>query len=203
MQRPSMPLFIGDYLADTRHLETVQHGAYLLLIAHYWANEGLPDNDRELARITGLPLRSWCQMRPKIQAFFHDGWHHKRIDAELAKYDNRIARLKSSGSIGGTKSSLARSKTKTGHGGTSSLATAQHATASPQHNMLQPGNSNHIHKDITSSTSSVAARAREGPEKTPTNSSVDDHQRPKSVPKNPAQNSEELDKILLAKGWRQ
>jgi uncharacterized protein YdaU (DUF1376 family) len=193
MQRPSMPLFWGDYLADTKHLATVQHGAYLLLIQHYWSNEGLPDNDHELARITGLPLHSWRQMRPTIAKFFHDGWRHKRIDRELRKYDERIARLKVSGHIGGTRAAISKSKGKNATPYSGRVAIAGDAIGT----LKQPD------KDITTNLS-VAARARAGPApENPANSNVDDNQRPKSVQKNPAQSSEELDKILQAKGWRQ
>ena len=32
-----MSLHVGDYLKDTTHLDATLHGAYLLLIMHYWA----------------------------------------------------------------------------------------------------------------------------------------------------------------------
>ena len=85
MSRPWMPLYIADYRADTMRLSTVEHGAYLLLIMEYWRASGLPDDDKQLARIAGLPVGQWKKMRPAIQAFFHDGWKHKRIYDELSK----------------------------------------------------------------------------------------------------------------------
>jgi uncharacterized protein YdaU (DUF1376 family) len=86
MNLPYLPFFIGDYLKETRHLTTEQHGAYLLLILEYWVKQGsLPDDDAQFARIVGLPVAKWRRMRPAIQAFFHGGWHHERMDAELAK----------------------------------------------------------------------------------------------------------------------
>ena len=85
MNRPWMPLYVGDYLGDTGHLTTTQHGAYLLLMMHYWRKGDLPDDDRQLSKITKLPLKTWCEYRPTLQDFFYEGWKHKRIDAELAK----------------------------------------------------------------------------------------------------------------------
>jgi uncharacterized protein YdaU (DUF1376 family) len=80
-----MPVFIGDYLADTMHLSTEQHGAYLLLLFHLWRRGTLPDDDGALAQITGLSRNAWSQTRPVLAEFFqiHDGlWRHGRVERE-------------------------------------------------------------------------------------------------------------------------
>ena len=80
-----MPLYVGDYLAATRRLDTEQHGAYLLLIMDYWKQGPLPDDDCTLARIVVATVERWKTLRPIMEPFFqiHDlHWHHKRIDKE-------------------------------------------------------------------------------------------------------------------------
>jgi uncharacterized protein YdaU (DUF1376 family) len=80
-----MPVFIGDYLADTMHLSTEQHGAYLLLLFHLWRRGSLHDDDGALAQITGLTSTAWSQARPVLAEFFqiHDGlWRHGRVERE-------------------------------------------------------------------------------------------------------------------------
>lgn len=107
MSRPWMPLYIADYLGDTAHLSTIEHGAYLLLMMHYWQRGSLPDDDDRLARIAGsMRIDDWRVIRPTVQAFFHDGWKHKRIDQELAE----AVRISSAGRIGGLASGQARKK---------------------------------------------------------------------------------------------
>lgn len=101
-----MPLNVGDYLADTGHLSTTQHGAYLLLIMHYWRKRGLPDDDKQLAAIAKLPLRIWLDNRETIQAFFFSGWRHKRVEAELQKRAEISAKRAAAGSRGGLKSQM-------------------------------------------------------------------------------------------------
>jgi uncharacterized protein YdaU (DUF1376 family) len=110
MIRPWMPLYIGDYLGDTGHLTTTQHGAYLLLMMHYWRKGELPDDDKQLSKITKLPLKIWIEYRPVIQDFFHDGWRHKRIEVELFKVLSISENRKRAGHLGGIRSALARMK---------------------------------------------------------------------------------------------
>ena len=110
MNRPWMPLYVGDYLGDTGHLTTTQHGAYLLLMMHYWRKGELPDDDRQLCKIAKLPLKTWNEYRTTLQDFFHDGWKHKRIDAELERMMRVSAKRAIAGQKGGIGSALARMK---------------------------------------------------------------------------------------------
>jgi len=83
--RPWMPLYVADYLADTSHLRAAESGCYLHLIMHYWQQGGLPDDDRKLAAIAKMTMREWNAAKPTIIEFFDENMRHKRIDAELAK----------------------------------------------------------------------------------------------------------------------
>lgn len=72
MSRPDgwMPLWIGDYLADTMHLTGPEHGAYLLLLMHSWRTGPLPDDDRQLAAIARTDRSMWKEIGPTVRAFF-------------------------------------------------------------------------------------------------------------------------------------
>ena len=89
MSQPWMPLYVADYLADTGRLSTVEHGAYMLLIMDYWRNGGVPDDDRKLARIARMSDAEWMAIRDNIADLFQDGWKHKRIDAEIARSEEK------------------------------------------------------------------------------------------------------------------
>lgn len=92
---PWMPFYVADYLADTGHLSTTEHGAYLLLIMHYWQTGRLPEDDASLARIARLRPEHWGKIRHQLEGFFDDGWKHGRVDHELSKsrqtFENRSA----------------------------------------------------------------------------------------------------------------
>lgn len=95
-----MPLYIGDYLADTARLTTEQHGAYLLLLMDYWRSGRLPDNDAILAQICKLTPDAWGKSRGILQGFFevsNGEWVHSRVEKELNNSThNKIEQTKKS-----------------------------------------------------------------------------------------------------------
>jgi uncharacterized protein YdaU (DUF1376 family) len=101
MSPPWMPFYVADYRADTAHLSAAEHGAYLLLIMHYWQKGGLPIDDAQLARIACMSPAEWGRVSNTIAGFFSFGWVHKRIDAELAKANAKHERRVEAGRTGG------------------------------------------------------------------------------------------------------
>lgn len=103
--RPWMPLYVADYLADTRRLSAAEHGAYLLLIMEVWqTREPLPDNDRILSRIAAMSAEEWDEARPTLERFFViDGgvWRHERVEAELLEAQGKYERRAEAGRKGG------------------------------------------------------------------------------------------------------
>ena len=62
---------IGDYLSDTAHLTTIEHGAYLLLLFHYYKQaKPLPNDDKILARVAKMTAAEWDDHKDVILEFF-------------------------------------------------------------------------------------------------------------------------------------
>lgn len=99
-----MPLFIGDYLADTAHLDHAQSGTYLHLLMHYWRNGPLPNDEALLAAIGKTPPKAWKAMRGIILAFFtlgDDGClHQKRQDNERHRWSDISDKRREAGKRG-------------------------------------------------------------------------------------------------------
>ena len=96
---PALTFWTDAYLADTRHLTTVEHGAYLLLLIEAWRRPrcDLPDDDAVLARLAGLTQSEWEAVRTTVLAFWRrDGrsrtWSQKRL---LKERDRARVRSKS------------------------------------------------------------------------------------------------------------
>ncbi|WP_406916922.1 DUF1376 domain-containing protein [Klebsiella oxytoca] len=82
---PYMQLYIADYLADTMHLSTEEHGAYLLLMFNYWqTGRSIPKS--RLSKIARLSNDRWSSVEPSLKEFFNDNgteWVHDRIERDL------------------------------------------------------------------------------------------------------------------------
>ena len=84
---PFMKLYVSDYLADTTHLTTEEHGAYLLLLMNYWQTEKpLNNRNNRLAHVVHLSIQRWEDVKQTLSEFFDitdDVWTHHRVDADL------------------------------------------------------------------------------------------------------------------------
>lgn len=92
----AIPLFADAYLADTMHLTTEEHGAYMLLLMAAWRSDdcSLINDDRKLARITGLSTRKWNAIKDTILEFWtveNDRIFNSRLRKERSYVDKKSA----------------------------------------------------------------------------------------------------------------
>lgn len=111
-----MPLYVGDYLRDTGHLTTTEHGAYMLLIMQAWTRGGaLPGDEERLRLLSRLDPREWKASRDTLMEFFTlvDGaYRNKRVDHEIAN----TASITEQRRAAGKASAEARAKQREGNG---------------------------------------------------------------------------------------
>lgn len=82
-----LPLFAGDYLADTLNFTVEEHGAYLLALIHQW-NSG-PYDEEELRLVLRFQRKKFskifAKLSPKLEQTENGKWYSKRLEAERAK----------------------------------------------------------------------------------------------------------------------
>src|SRR5210317_1790142 len=103
---PYIQLYVADYLADTIHLTTEEHGAYMLLIFNYWqTGKSIPSN--RLASISKLPSERWTDVEQTLREFFtldDDGhWYHERIEMDLNKVKSKSIQASKAGKLSAAK----------------------------------------------------------------------------------------------------
>lgn len=101
MRGGALPLFGDAYLADTHHLSLEEHGAYLKLLMIAWRSDpfGLPDDDKLLARMLGIPGRRWSKLKPTVMAFWtlvEGRWIQARLAKERQFVDKKVRQNRAS-----------------------------------------------------------------------------------------------------------
>jgi uncharacterized protein YdaU (DUF1376 family) len=90
---PYMQFHIAEYLADTSHLTTEEHGAYLLLIFNYWQRgKPLDNSNGRLANVVRMSNERWTDVSTSVREFFQvegDVWTHARIERDLKRVNGK------------------------------------------------------------------------------------------------------------------
>ena len=92
---------LGDYAQATAHLSFVEDAAYSRCIRKYYADERpLPVNIHAVQRLVGARTREEREaVAVVLKEFFvlsEDGWHNKRCDEEIARYQDKRTKAKRS-----------------------------------------------------------------------------------------------------------
>lgn len=148
---PFMQLYVADYLGDTQHLTTEQHGAYLLLLMAMWRADGfLPNDPRKLARIARVNPRRWATIADDVMEFFDEQ------DGQLTQKRLQQEREKA------VQISLVRSKSGKAGAEAKALKTQKQASANAKQ-MLKHSQISDIREEA-SSDEDASARAKPTPQ---------------------------------------
>lgn len=107
---PYMQLYVADYLADTPHLTTEEHGAYLLLLFSYWQT-GKPLRVDRLSSAARLSNERWTDVQRTLKEFFKevDGvWIHLRVEKDLEKVATKSGKNSEAGKASAAARALAK-----------------------------------------------------------------------------------------------
>lgn len=119
-----LPLYVGDYLADTMHLTGPDHGAYLLLLMHSWRTGPLRDDERALAAVARTDLATFREMWPTLREFFvpQDGAPGFLISPRLERERERAAQHIDQRRAAGKASAEARARQRESNGRSTGVA---------------------------------------------------------------------------------
>ena len=107
---PYMQLYVADYLSDTSHLSTLEHGAYLLLLFNYWqrgqsfAAKDERTLNKRLATVARMSEEEWSEIRPTIEEFFEVSateWRHSRVERDLLAVHGKSKQAQAAGIASG------------------------------------------------------------------------------------------------------
>jgi uncharacterized protein YdaU (DUF1376 family) len=100
-------LYIGDYQRDTGHLSIAEHGAYLLMLQHYYATERPLPTGKALHRLLRAETKT---ERDAIDSVVRQFWAESarglvngRADEEIRKAEHQRAVNREVGKLGGRR----------------------------------------------------------------------------------------------------
>src|SRR3954466_9171857 len=127
---PMFPLWVADYLNDTRGLTQAEHGAYLLLLMAAWHSKdgSLPDDNAILARLAGCHHHTWKRQRETVLTRFfvrqaNGSWINERVQKERAKAESIINKRSEAAAKAGKASAAARGTPAQEEGGNARTGT--------------------------------------------------------------------------------
>jgi uncharacterized protein YdaU (DUF1376 family) len=111
---PALPLFTDAYMADTRHLNAAQHGAFLLLLMTAWRMPdcSLPDDDEKLSRWAAMDIRTWKNNKAVVMEFWQLSATQKWSQRRLLDERKRVEDKRDKNVIAGKASALKRHNTR-------------------------------------------------------------------------------------------
>ena len=129
---PYIQLYTADYLADTAHLTTIQHGAYLLLIFNYWQRgHSLNNANGRLASVARMSNEEWLLHEHTLAEFFEvvgDEWINHRIEEDLQSVKAKSTKASMAGKASGATRRAKAKQTSNGRS-TNAKQTLNHTEA--------------------------------------------------------------------------
>lgn len=153
MSRAFVAFYMGDYQKKTQHLDTLQHGAYFLLLQHCWTHGAIPLEPAGRAAIARMTPLQWKKIAPTLNVFFDEEGRNKRATEEVDKAE-RVSTIRA---MAGQKGGFASGRSKSKQIGSRPVAIAKQTTQ--QNGEQNPGTSIPIQKERLTTSSFDAARA--------------------------------------------
>ena len=136
-----MPFYVADYLKDTQHLSTLEHGAYFKLILHAWTHDGvIPGDYIRLARVVGMTPKEWRKSADILLEFFvtcEGGYSHSRVERELARSGSLIDQRRAAGRASAEARKGQQKGNETGNENATCVATVVAANGARKPNQSQ------------------------------------------------------------------
>lgn len=106
---PAFQLYAQDFLMGTLIMTAAQVGGYIRLLCHQWVNGGLPDDDGQLALLSGISGIDLAQVRQKLASCSDGKLRNARLE-EVRQASERFREKQSENAKKGWKGGKKRTR---------------------------------------------------------------------------------------------